>query len=163
MLGKIKGRERLKAKEKEAAEDEMVRDHRWAKGHEFGQIPGESGGQRSQICCSSWAGKESDTTERLKTTTTSPFTQDKTQLLGSTADGRLWYSNLLLGLSRPHPCTYATQNCYAVCSSSLLPLFVRFYRENPPCLSPHLVMFKSLPWEAFLTSTSELLRPFVYH
>ena len=28
MLGKIKGRERLKAKEKEAAEDEMVRDHR---------------------------------------------------------------------------------------------------------------------------------------
>jgi len=37
----------LKAKEKGAAEDEMVRKHHLLNGHEFGQTQGDSGGQRS--------------------------------------------------------------------------------------------------------------------
>ena len=33
--------------------------------HEFEQTPGDSGGQRSLVCCSPWGHKELDTTERL--------------------------------------------------------------------------------------------------
>ena len=43
-----------KQKEKGAAEDEMVRWHHWLNGHEFGQTPGDSGGQRSLMCYSPW-------------------------------------------------------------------------------------------------------------
>ena len=49
-------------KEKGAAEDEMVGWHHQLNGHEFEQIPGDSGGQRSLACCSSWGHKASDTT-----------------------------------------------------------------------------------------------------
>ena len=45
------------------AEDEMVREHRRLNGHEFEQTPGDSGGQRSLVCCSPWGHKEWDTTE----------------------------------------------------------------------------------------------------
>ena len=37
-------------------------------GHEFEQIPGESEGQGSLVCCSPWGLKESDTTEQLTAT-----------------------------------------------------------------------------------------------
>ena len=37
-------------------------------GHEFEQAPGVCDGQGSLTCCSSWGGKESDTTERLNWT-----------------------------------------------------------------------------------------------
>ena len=43
-----------KQKEKGAAEGEMVRWHHWLNGHEFGQTPGDSGGQRSLMCYSPW-------------------------------------------------------------------------------------------------------------
>ena len=33
--------------------------------HEFEQAPGDSEGQRSLGCCSSWGCRKSDTTERL--------------------------------------------------------------------------------------------------
>ena len=57
--------ERLKAKEKVAAEDEMVREHGWLNGQEFEQTPGDSGEHRSLVCCSPWGCKESVTTEPL--------------------------------------------------------------------------------------------------
>ena len=43
----------------------MVGWHHQLKGHESEQTPGVGGGQRSLMCCSPWAPKESDTTERL--------------------------------------------------------------------------------------------------
>ena len=49
-----------------ATEDEMVGWHHWLNGHEFEQILGEfPEGLGSQVCCSPWGHKESDTTERL--------------------------------------------------------------------------------------------------
>ena len=48
-------------KEKGAAEDEMVRWHHWLSGHESEQILGDSEGQGSLACCSSWGCKVSDT------------------------------------------------------------------------------------------------------
>ena len=51
--------------EKGAAEDEMVGWHYWLSKHEFAQTPGDSEGQGSLTCCSSWRCKESDMTERL--------------------------------------------------------------------------------------------------
>ena len=38
-------------KEKEAADDEMVRQHHRLNGHEFEQTLGDSEGQRSLWCC----------------------------------------------------------------------------------------------------------------
>ena len=43
----------------------MVRQHHQLNGHEFEQTPGDSGGQRSFLCCSPWNRKESDTTWQL--------------------------------------------------------------------------------------------------
>ena len=51
--------------EKGATEDDMVGWHHWLSGHEFGQTLGDSGGQRSLVCCSPWGHKESDMTGRL--------------------------------------------------------------------------------------------------
>ena len=52
-------------KEKEAAEDEMVRQHHQFNGHDFVQTLGDSEGQRSLACCSPWGHKELGTTQRL--------------------------------------------------------------------------------------------------
>ena len=54
--------------EKGMTEDEMVGWHHWLNGHEFEQTLGDSEGQGSLVCCSSWDHKESDTTERLNWT-----------------------------------------------------------------------------------------------
>ena len=43
--------------------DEMVGWHHPLNGHEFEQIPGDSEGQKSLVCCSPWGHKELDTTE----------------------------------------------------------------------------------------------------
>ena len=48
--------------EKGATEDEIVGWHHQVNGHEFEQTPGDSEGQESLACCSSWGCKESDTT-----------------------------------------------------------------------------------------------------
>ena len=48
--------------EKGAAKDEMVGWHLWLSGHEFEQTLGDSEGQGSLVCCSSWGRKESDMT-----------------------------------------------------------------------------------------------------
>ena len=44
----------------------MVGWHHQLKGHEFKQILGDSEGQRSLVCCSSWGHKELDMNEQLK-------------------------------------------------------------------------------------------------
>ena len=41
-------------------EDEMVGWHHRLNAHEFGQVPGDSGGQRSVACCCPWGQKELD-------------------------------------------------------------------------------------------------------
>ena len=51
--------------EKRTTEDEMVGWYHWLNGHEFEQTPGDSDGQGSLICSSSWGCRESDTTEHL--------------------------------------------------------------------------------------------------
>ena len=49
----------------EATEDEMVEWHHRLDGCEFEQALGVGDGQGSLVCCSSWGGEESDTTEWL--------------------------------------------------------------------------------------------------
>ena len=43
----------------------MVGWHHQLNGHEFKQTPGDGEGQGGLACCSPWADKESDMTERL--------------------------------------------------------------------------------------------------
>ena len=51
--------------EKGTTEDEMAGWHHWLDGCESEWTPGVGDGQGGLACCSSWGGKESDTTERL--------------------------------------------------------------------------------------------------
>ena len=51
-----------KPKEKRTTENEMVGWHHWLNGHEFEQIPRDSGGQRSLARYSLWGHKELDMT-----------------------------------------------------------------------------------------------------
>ena len=60
MLGKTKGRRR-----RGWQVDEMVGWHHRLNGRESEQAPGVGDGQGSLVCCSPWARKELDTTERL--------------------------------------------------------------------------------------------------
>ena len=48
--------------EQGATEDDRVAWHHRLYGHEFERALGDSEGQGSLACCSSWSGKESDTT-----------------------------------------------------------------------------------------------------
>ena len=52
MLGKIDGRSR-----RGVTEDKMVGWHHQISGHEFEQTSGDSEGQGSLACCSSWVAK----------------------------------------------------------------------------------------------------------
>ena len=60
MLGKIED------KKKSGPQRMMVGWQHRRNGHEFEQTPGDSEGQGSLVCCSSWGCKELDTTEQLK-------------------------------------------------------------------------------------------------
>ena len=51
--------------EKGATEDEMVRWHHQLSGQKFKQTLGSSERQASLVCCSSWGGEDSDTTQWL--------------------------------------------------------------------------------------------------
>ena len=55
----------------------MVGWHHWLNGHKFEQTLGDSEGQGSLECCSSYGLKESDTTLQLNNTTTSNSTEEK--------------------------------------------------------------------------------------
>ena len=57
MLGKIEDRRR-----RGMTEDKMVGWHHQHNGHDLEQTLGDSEGQGSLVCCSSWGLKESDTT-----------------------------------------------------------------------------------------------------
>ena len=50
--------------EKSVTKEGMVGDggHQWLNGHEIEQTLGDSGGQRSRVCCSPWGCKESNVT-----------------------------------------------------------------------------------------------------
>ena len=48
---------------------EMAEWHHQCNGHEFGQTPGDGGGQGSLACCSPRGHKELDTTEQLNNNT----------------------------------------------------------------------------------------------
>ena len=49
-------------KEKGTTENEMDGWRYWLSGHEFKQTPGDSGRQRSLVCCGPWGHEELDTT-----------------------------------------------------------------------------------------------------
>ena len=51
-----------KQEEKGTTEDSIIGWHHWLNGDEFEQTQGDSEGQRSLECCSSWGHKESDMT-----------------------------------------------------------------------------------------------------
>ena len=51
--------------EKGTTKDKMVGWHHWLNGHEFEPAPGVGDGQGTLACCSLWACKELDMTERL--------------------------------------------------------------------------------------------------
>ena len=51
--------------EKGTTEDEMAEWHHWLDGRESEWTPGIGDGQGGLVCCDSWGGKESDTTEWL--------------------------------------------------------------------------------------------------
>ena len=59
MLGKIEGRRRR------GWLNEIIGWHHWHNGHDSAQTPGDSEGQGSLACYSSWDHKESDMTEWL--------------------------------------------------------------------------------------------------
>ena len=62
-LGMTEGRRRR------GRQDEMVGWHHWLNRHEFAKTPGDSEGQGSLACCSSWGCKELDMTEWLNNNT----------------------------------------------------------------------------------------------
>ena len=59
-----------KQKGKEAAEDEMIREHHEPNGSVSEQTPGDGRGQRSLVCCNPWSLKECSTTKRLNNNNT---------------------------------------------------------------------------------------------
>ena len=59
--------------EKGATENEMVGWHHRLNGHEFEQTLGDSEGQGSLVCCSSWGRKQLDMTEWLNNSNTQSF------------------------------------------------------------------------------------------
>ena len=60
-----------------ATEDEMVGWHHQLNGHEFEQTLGDSEGQGSLACCSSWGYKESDMTQPLNNIAATKIQQPK--------------------------------------------------------------------------------------
>ena len=84
MLGKIKGRSRMRA-----SEDEMAGWHHWCSGHELRQTSGDGEGQGGLVCCGPWGCKELDTTGWLnknnstksRSTVLGTFTSESTTLV----------------------------------------------------------------------------------
>ena len=87
-------------KEKGAVEDEMVREHHQLNGYEFEQTPGDSGGQRSLVCCNSWGSQRVGhdlATEQQQMKLRRPFPQENLSLLQPLRI--LWRWTLLSGES----------------------------------------------------------------
>ena len=64
LIGKYPNAGKDWGQEKGVIENEMGVWHHWFNGHEFGQTPGHSEGQRGLTCRSPWGYKESNTTEQ---------------------------------------------------------------------------------------------------
>ena len=79
----------------------MVREHHWLNGHEFEQIPGDSEGQGSLVCCSPWGCKESDSSSVAL----------KGRQLGGQAAHRCSASTLSAVIHWTKPCTGAQALC----------------------------------------------------
>ena len=62
---RLKAGKDWRQEEKGTTLDKMVRCHHRLNGREFEQAPGDSEGQGSLACCSSWSCKGSDMTEQL--------------------------------------------------------------------------------------------------
>ena len=60
LIGKDPDAEEDWGEEKGVTEDVMVVRHQWLNGHEFDQTQGDTEGQGSLACCSSWGGKKWD-------------------------------------------------------------------------------------------------------
>ena len=72
----------LQHEEKGAKEDELARQYHQFNGDKFQQIPADSEGQGSLVCCSPWGHKESDMTQRLN--------DNKDMHIDITYDGTTW-------------------------------------------------------------------------
>ena len=83
MLEKIGGRRRR------GWQDEMVGWHHQLNGCESEQTPGDSEGQRTLECCSSWGRKQSDTSKQLNTTTSYVLSVTVTHLWSGSAEAAL--------------------------------------------------------------------------
>ena len=69
-------------------EDEMVRRYHGLDGSEFEQALGDGEAQGSLVCCRPRGGKESDTTERLNSSSNNKVTEsENTQSQGSNSRG----------------------------------------------------------------------------
>ena len=92
--------------ERGSTEDEIVGWHHWLNGYEFEQIQGDSEGQGSLACCSSWGRKESDMAWWLnnkkwfKLILISYFTDEDTEVQKNEID----YQRLV-----SHPCLYGSR------------------------------------------------------
>ena len=84
--------------EKGTTEDEMVGWHHRLNGHKFEQAPGVDARQGSQVCCSPWGHKESDTTKQLNWTelfhSTIPSAQKLDTAIPLSKPGDSGFSNL---------------------------------------------------------------------
>ena len=69
-------------------EGEMVKRYHGLDGCEFEQALGDGEAQGSLACCRPWGGKESDTTERLNSSSNNKVTEsENTQSQGSNSRG----------------------------------------------------------------------------
>ena len=76
--------------EKGVTEDEMISWHHWLNGHAFEQTPGDSEGQKSLACCSSWGHQESDMTKWMNNNKSIyNFVTEPTGLFWNTMDADL--------------------------------------------------------------------------
>ena len=62
IIGKVPDSGKDWGQEKGVTEHDMIGWHHWLNGHEFELTLGNSEGQESLVCCSSWGHKESDMT-----------------------------------------------------------------------------------------------------
>ena len=82
-------------------EVEMVGWHHQLNGHEFEQALGDSEGQGSLVCCSSWGCKKLDTTEWLNNNASLSNNTTTYQLWSTGVYGILWVGNQISFLQQP--------------------------------------------------------------
>ena len=77
VLSKVRYWERMRTRWEGGDKDEMAGWHHWLNEHEFEKTQGDSEGQGSLACSSSWGHKESDTTQQLNNNNKSQEEKDK--------------------------------------------------------------------------------------